>query len=102
MVWDTGTYRNLRGEKERGGATMAASLEEGLIEIFVEGRKLRGGFALIRTGRGRKPGWLLVKKRDGLESERDILAEEPDSALSGRSLDEIAAEPPGIPPCAAD
>ncbi|MBN1884078.1 MAG: DNA ligase [Candidatus Krumholzibacteriota bacterium] len=97
MVWDTGTYRNLRAEKEEGGATMAASREEGMIEIFLEGRKLRGGFALIRTGAGPKTRWLLVKKRDGFESDRDILADEPRSALTGRLLAEIAAGEPETP-----
>lgn len=92
IVWDTGTYRNLR---TKGGAAVPMSdcLEEGRIEIELSGTKLRGAFALFRTaedasGRAR---WLLVKKRDAhAVPSSDITAERPESALSGRMIDEIA------------
>jgi hypothetical protein len=59
--------------------------------VFVlHGEKLRGGFALQRTRPGAKPQWLLIKRRD--ESARpgsDIVAERPESVLSGRTLSEL-------------
>jgi DNA ligase D-like protein (predicted 3'-phosphoesterase) len=64
MVWDTGTYDNVRAEKEDDGASMEQSIEEGKIEIALHGKKLRGGYALIRTGKGEKARWLLIKMRD--------------------------------------
>src|SRR5688572_127465 len=55
IVWDRGTYRNLRDEP------MADGLAAGHISFWLEGEKLRGGWSLRRTGERR---WLLVKRRD--------------------------------------
>lgn len=51
MVWDCGTYRNLRAEKGEDGATMDEAIDGGKAEVWLEGRKLRGGYVLIRTGK---------------------------------------------------
>jgi len=64
MVWDTGTYENLRASKEGDGASMEQSVAEGKIEIALDGKKLRGGYVLIRTGKSGKARWLLIKMRD--------------------------------------
>jgi len=64
MVWDTGTYENLRASKEGDGASMARSVAEGKIEVALDGRKLRGGYAFVRTGKSEKARWLLIKMRD--------------------------------------
>ena len=52
LVWDTGTYRNLK-KKEGEEVPMEKCLKQGQVEIWLEGRKLKGGYALIRTGRGK-------------------------------------------------
>jgi DNA ligase D-like protein (predicted 3'-phosphoesterase) len=90
LVWDTGSYRNLRGEKKGDGASMIKSLEEGKVEIWLEGKKIQGGYALIRTGDDR---WLLIKKKDEVaDDSRNPTRTEPKSVLSGRTLEEIASE----------
>lgn len=91
MVWDTGTYANLREHKPSGvPVSMDRAVEEGKIEVRLEGKKLKGGYALIRTGMQGK-GWLLFKLKDeAAQPGTDIVKEAPDSALTGRSLDEIA------------
>ncbi|MBN1992033.1 MAG: DNA ligase [Anaerolineae bacterium] len=90
LVWDTGPYCNLRAEKEEDGVSMAEALDEGKLEIWLEGQKLSGGYALIRTGQGNDPRWLLVKMDDDqADARRNPTSTEPDSALSGRSLAEI-------------
>lgn len=90
LVWDTGTYKNLRGEKKGDGGSMKKSLEDGKVEIWLEGKKIQGGYALIRTGDDR---WLLIKKKDeAADARRNPTSTEPKSVLSGRTLDEIAAE----------
>jgi bifunctional non-homologous end joining protein LigD len=86
MVWDTGTYRNIKADKEKP-ETMAEAFNKGRIEVFLEGKKLKGLFALIKTARG----WLLFKMNDGFVRAGDILTEAPKSALTGRSLEQIAA-----------
>lgn len=63
VVWDTGTYRN---QTERKGIEL--SVEEGIdaghLSVWLEGEKLRGGYALTRIRSGRSEAWLMVKKRD--------------------------------------
>ncbi|AKG53699.1 ATP-dependent DNA ligase LigD [Dehalogenimonas sp. WBC-2] len=88
MVWDSGNYENIQAAKEKP-LSMAEALAAGRIEVFLKGKKLRGLFALIRTTRG----WLLFKMKDEYARTNDILAEEPNSAVTGRTLEEIAAAP---------
>lgn len=70
MVWDTGTYRNI---KEHNGklVPMNKCLENGQVEVFLEGIKLQGAFALIKTHYGGKENqWLMVKIKDAFASAR--------------------------------
>jgi DNA ligase D-like protein (predicted 3'-phosphoesterase) len=87
IVWDRGPY-------EQGGrVAWPEALERGHAVFVLHGEKLRGGFALQRTGRGAKPQWLLLKRRD--EEARpgsDVVADSPRSVLSGRTLDEVIAQ----------
>ena len=81
IVWDRGAY-------EQGGRVpWPEALERGHAVFVLHGEKLRGGFALQRTRGGAKPQWLLIKRRD--EDARpgsDVVAERPESVISGRSL----------------
>ena len=91
IVWDAGTYRNLRAGKPDDGADMERSLAEGKVEVWLEGKKLRGGYALIRM-KGRK-AWLLVKMRDkGADARRNPVRTEPRSVRTGRTVAELAAQ----------
>lgn len=59
MVWDFGTYRLLEGKDPQ------KSIQEGHIRFYLEGKELKGGFSLIRTGyQGNKNSWLLIKEKD--------------------------------------
>jgi DNA ligase D-like protein (predicted 3'-phosphoesterase) len=84
IVWDRGTY-------EQGGrVAWPEALVRGHAVFVLHGEKLSGGFALQRTRPGAKPQWLLIKRRD--EHARpgsDVVAEQPRSVLSGRTLAEI-------------
>jgi DNA ligase D-like protein (predicted 3'-phosphoesterase) len=86
VIWDRGTY-------EQGGRVpWPEALERGHAVFVLHGEKLRGGFALQRTrGQGPKAQWLLLKRRDE-EARRgsDVVAEQPRSVVSGRTLDDIA------------
>ncbi len=89
IVWDRGTYRNTKGED----ASTVKNLEEGHATLWLEGEKLRGGFALIRTGGGDKPRWLFFKmKGDEARPGSDVLEEMPYSVVTGRSLEEVAEQ----------
>jgi DNA ligase D-like protein (predicted 3'-phosphoesterase) len=94
LIWDQGTYRNLREEEADQPLSMVESMDEGKIEVWLEGKKLQGGFALIRTGYGRnKNGWILKKMDDEkADARRDPVKTEPNSVVSGRSLEQIRKE----------
>jgi DNA ligase D-like protein (predicted 3'-phosphoesterase) len=85
IVWDRGSY-------EQGGRVpWPQALERGHAVFVLHGEKLRGGFALQRTrGKGEKAQWLLIKRKD--EEARpgsDVVAEQPRSVLSGKTLEEL-------------
>jgi len=86
IVWDRGNY-------EQGGRVpWPEALERGHAVFVLHGEKLSGGFALQRTRTGEKPQWLLIKRRDEWACPgSDVVAEEPRSAISGRTLDELLA-----------
>lgn len=93
MIWDKGTYHNLRADIEDESLTMSESYDAGKIEVWLEGQKLKGGFALIRTGAGDDVRWLLIKMDDEkANGRRNLTSTEPESVESGRSLDEIEAK----------
>ena len=88
MVWDTGVWEPM--------GDPAAMLEKGDLKFRLEGEKLKGGFVLARL-RSRRPGskgneWLLIKHRDEYTVERYDPGELDRSTLTGRSLEEIAAD----------
>ena len=88
IVWDTGTYENLAEDESMGEA-----LERGHVKVGLHGHKLRGGYVLQRTDGGAKPQWLLIKQRDDeADARRDPVSTEPRSVLSGRTVEEVAAE----------
>jgi bifunctional non-homologous end joining protein LigD len=93
IAWDIGRVRYLEGTGEEG-------LERGKIDFTLSGFKLAGRFALIATGRRRGQNspeanqWLLVKKTDAHSStERDPLVEQPESVLSGLTVEELERRP---------
>jgi len=96
MVWDKGTY------KPEDDVPPNEQLARGKINVLLHGKKLRGGFTLLRAGKGLtdssgKQRWLLIKQRDGYADDSwDIERPELDgSVLTGRTLNEIEQERPG-------
>ncbi len=90
MVWDTGTYEALLDPNPEVG------LAKGDLKFRLEGKKLKGEFALVRM-RSRRPGskgneWLLLKKKDA-HARPGWDAEVFDwSVITKRSLEQIAAD----------
>ncbi len=87
IAWDRGSY-------EQGGrVAWPEALERGHAVFVLHGEKLRGGFALQRTRPGAKPQWLLVKRRDDeARPGSDVVAEQPRSVLSGRTLAQVRGD----------
>ena len=88
IVWDSGTYRNL-SEKNGQEIPIDQAIRQGRVKIWLDGKKLKGGYALtrIRTNPAR---WLLVKMSDSESNiRRDITKAEPRSVVSGKTVEEI-------------
>ncbi len=89
MVWDRGAWIP-QGDP-------VDSYAKGRLKFQLDGEKLKGGWTLVRThgskyGNG-KQAWLLIKENDefarrGVDAR--VVETEPNSVLSGRSLDDIA------------
>ncbi len=102
MIWDEGTYTPAREigtgvwqditDRQEAEAVMRQGLQEGKLTFRLSGQKLHGSFALIRIrGFGGKASWLLIKQHDAY-AQRGYDANQYDfSAVSNRSLAEIAA-----------
>ena len=88
MLWDNGTWMP-HGDADEG-------LRTGRLKFELRGKKLKGNWTLVRMGgkaaEERKPNWLLIKEHDEYErgeSDPPITEEAPDSAVTGRNLDQI-------------
>lgn len=86
MLWDTGTY-------ETDVDDVGKALRAGELRFILDGKKLHGGWVLVRTG-GRK--WLLMKRKDAAASKTvDITTEKPRSVTTRRLLAGIARDAGG-------
>lgn len=90
IVWDRGRW------KPEGDAR--AALKKGHLTFSLDGEKLKGRFSLVRTRSGPKRGpksqWLLFKRSDEhvrSGSAAEITRSEPNSVISGRSVQQIGA-----------
>lgn len=93
MVWDTGTFENIKFEKGRL-VPLEQCYERGTIEVFIKGKKIWGPYALIKTaGLSNKESWIILKmnphedypKKPASKKapKRDV------SVLTGRTLSQI-------------
>ena len=90
MVWDKGTYET------DGEDSAAQQLSQGELKFVLHGKKLRGGFVLIRTdlksaGARRQRSWLLIKRHDEYADPAWNIDRYDWSVLTGRNLKGIAA-----------
>jgi len=88
QVWDSGTY------EMEGDLGAAEQLARGEMKFRLHGRKLRGSFALIHTGkRAQDPkdrrNWLLIKHADQYADANWDIEKLDWSVLTGRTIKEI-------------
>jgi len=95
IVWDAGTFLNIT-KRDGQPVPLDQAIENGQLAIWLEGEKLKGGFAMTRIRDGKKPVWLLVKKRDEYANTSDPVNEQPESVLSGRTIEELDEKQPAI------
>jgi bifunctional non-homologous end joining protein LigD len=93
LIWDRGTWSPI-GDAHKG-------LAKGHLDFELHGEKLNGRWHLVRMRRNprdKHDNWLLIKGDDQYarpEGAPDILDEEPESAATGRPINEVALEEPG-------
>jgi bifunctional non-homologous end joining protein LigD len=93
MVWDDGAYGVLgAATREDTEKAVLDGLAKGRLKIVLQGQKLKGEFALFRTGRSDEKNWMLIKHRDPFASNVSILDDDL-SAKTGRTLEQIAEAP---------
>ena len=102
MVWDVGTWAPLSPVPVNGKyvpgteADAVAMLAKGDLKFRLNGKRLKGDFALIKM-KGRRPGskgneWLMIKKHDEYVVEGYDAGDIDESVLSKRSMDDIAGD----------
>jgi bifunctional non-homologous end joining protein LigD len=97
LLWDRGTWA------PQGGVDARAMLAAGNLKFLLKGEKVRGKYALVKLKERRAPrrgddarNWLLIKERDAEarpEAELDITAARAESVATGRTMEQIAADP---------
>lgn len=89
MLWDTGTWKPEVPD-------VAAALDKGDLKFTLDGYKLKGSWALVRTrgyggSRGDRRSWLLIKHRDEWSGDLDITTFAPLSVKSEHDMADILA-----------
>lgn len=93
IVWDDGTWEPMSDPHE--------ALKKGELKMFLHGTKLEGHWVLVRLkprGNEKAENWLLIKERDEFvrpKADYDILADRPESVLTGRTLEQVDADEHG-------
>ncbi|MGE5297895.1 MAG: DNA ligase D [Acidobacteriaceae bacterium] len=96
MVWDEGTYHAIGSiDPRESSRQLRAGLAKGSLKFFLNGEKLKGGFALVKIknyqGQKKDNSWLLIKERDEYAEESDVTSLDR-SAKSSRTMEEIASK----------
>ncbi len=94
ILWDSGMWKPLPEYLD-----VDASLRKGCLKFTLEGKKLKGNWALIWREDNKESGpnskWYLVKEPDSFarsEDTKSILEEDPNSVSTGRSLEDVKRE----------
>ena len=92
IVWDAGTWDHYY---QREGRDPVDAVGHGELHMELDGQKLKGKFVLVRTSvdDAGKESWLLLHKKDEFVVAGWDAEEHPRSVLSGRTNDEVKADP---------
>jgi bifunctional non-homologous end joining protein LigD len=92
IVWDAGSWEpHEAGDPPDPGRAVS----DGELHLDMVGEKLRGRFVLVRTrtDASGKEEWLILHKHDEFASDGWTAEDHPRSVLSGRTNDEVKADP---------
>ncbi len=91
IVWDEGTYEPLvpAESKQEMEKDLMKQWKAGSMKFRLNGKKLRGEFALVRMKGREKNAWLLIKHKDAYASEADITTKDK-SVVSRKTIAQMA------------
>ncbi len=90
IVWDSGTYLNAHAvHPEKNGIELLADLTKGHLKLFLNGKKLKGNFSLIKMKGKKGNEWMLIKGNDEYASKEDVLKKNK-SVVSNRTIEEVS------------
>ena len=93
IIWDRGSYHHpSAGDRRESERLLLDGLRKGDIKFVLDGAKLQGEFALVKTGKDEK-SWLLLKKKDRHATTDDILKENR-SVESDKTLEDVSEANP--------
>lgn len=94
MVWDRGTFENIKQNRDGNPLTLSESYQMGTVEVRLHGEKIYGGYALVRMNSGNMEGnWLLIKMDDeDADAHRNPVSTQNKSVLSGKTMSAISRE----------
>ncbi|MGI9140583.1 MAG: DNA ligase D [Gemmatimonadaceae bacterium] len=97
MLWDRGTYTATPDPSDDDEDLLRAGYTKGDFKIHFHGERIRGSYVLVRMkgdrfGSVAKPQWLFIKHRDEHAGREDIVEKYDSSVVSGRTMEEIAAD----------
>jgi bifunctional non-homologous end joining protein LigD len=93
IIWDRGFYHHPSdGDGKESERLLLDGLRKGDMKFVLDGEKLQGEFALVRTRKDEK-SWLLLKKKDRYATAEDILKKNR-SVISNKTLEDISEANP--------
>lgn len=92
IVWDEGFYEpaDLPGEnKQVQDKELLRQLKSGKLKITLQGKKLKGNYALVKAANRGDNAWLLFKVKDKYASEKDVTLKDK-SVISKKTIAQVA------------
>jgi bifunctional non-homologous end joining protein LigD len=97
IVWDAGTYRPIEDlpDKPSQEKHLLKQLKAGSLKFVLNGKKLKGEFALVRTNGMGDNSWLLIKHKDKYASKNDVTKKDK-SVQSGKTIEKVEKSPDNV------
>jgi bifunctional non-homologous end joining protein LigD len=93
IIWDRGFYHHPSdGDGKESERLLLDGLRKGDMKFILDGEKLKGQFALVKTRKDEK-SWLLLKKKDAYATAEDVLKKNR-SVVSNKTLEDISEANP--------
>jgi bifunctional non-homologous end joining protein LigD len=91
IVWDEGTYEPAEGNsstKKEKEKSLLAQLRKGKLVFRLNGQKLKGEYALVKSSYQGENSWLLTKAKDKYAKTNDITLKDK-SVVSGKTIKQV-------------